>query len=77
MIGGVLLILALLVIRFPQAPTLPLPDDITLPDGAAVQAVTWTEGRYLVLTHDNRLLVFDAGATEPGQVIQIEPAPDR
>jgi len=48
MIVGVLVIIGLLVTRLQRAdtPSLALPAEITLPDGAAARAVTW--GRRLV-----------------------------
>ena len=58
MIGGVITIVGLLVTRMsPQA--LPLPETITLPDGAKAQAVTAGDGWYAVVTTDSRILIFD------------------
>jgi hypothetical protein len=58
MIVGVLVVIALLVIRLrdtgPQ-----LPAEITLPDGARATAFTQGQGWYAVVTDDNRLLVFN------------------
>jgi len=58
MIAGLLVLIALLVIRFPSA-TPPLPDTITLPDGAQAQAFTVTPGWYAVVTTDNRILIYN------------------
>lgn len=62
MIGGLLVIVALLVIRFSSDRTpapIPLPDSITLPDGAKAEAFTMTAGWYAVITQNDRLLIFD------------------
>lgn len=58
MIGGVLVIIALIVMRFYDVPP-PLPDTIELPEG--VSAVAFTQGPdwYAVVTDDDRILVFD------------------
>ncbi len=64
MIAGVITIVALLVIRLTDTPAaLALPDTLTLPDGATATAVTLTGSRLLVVTDDNRLLVYDADGT--------------
>lgn len=59
MIGGVLVIIGLLVIRSPQSDPLPLPDQIELPEGATLQAVTYGPDFYLVVTGENTVLVYD------------------
>lgn len=58
MIAGVLLIIALIVIRFYDLPP-PLPDAISLPDGA--RALSFTQGPdwYAVVTDDGRILIYD------------------
>lgn len=61
MILGLLVLITLIVIRFrePPAAAVPsLPDNITLPAGAEVQAITAGPGWYLVVTKDGRALVF-------------------
>ncbi len=59
MIVGVLAIVVLLVIRL-QTPAPPnLPAEITLPDGAAAEAVTFGQGWIGVVTDDGRFLVLD------------------
>jgi hypothetical protein len=58
MIVGVITIVALLVTRMSPS-ALPLPDTITLPDGAKAQAVTAGDGWYGVVTTDNRILIFN------------------
>ena len=65
MIAGVITIVALLVIRPTNAPQPPLalPDALTLPDGATATAITLTGTRLLVVTDDDRLLIYDTGGT--------------
>ena len=60
MIGGVVTVVALLVIRLNAGPTpLPLPDTITLPDGATATTFTVGSDWYGVVTQDNRILIYD------------------
>jgi hypothetical protein len=71
MIGGVLLIIALIVIRFYDVPP-PLPETIVLPDGA--KAVSFTQGPdwYAVVTGDDVILIFDRITGTLKQSIRIE-----
>ena len=71
MIGGVLLIIGLIVIRFYDVPP-PLPDSIALPDGA--RALTFTQGPdwYAVVTSDDQILIFDRVTGRLQQTIAIE-----
>lgn len=72
MIGGVLLIIGLIVIRFYDVPS-PLPDTLDLPDGA--QAISFTQGPdwYAVVTSDNQILIFDRVTGTLKQSIQVLP----
>ncbi|WP_370284552.1 DUF6476 family protein [Pseudooceanicola nanhaiensis] len=58
MLAGLILIIALIVIRFRDTAP-PLPADITLPDGATPTAVTLAERMVLVVSADGRLFVYD------------------
>ena len=59
MIVGVITVVGLLVTRMPDANALPvLPGQITLPDGATVEAVTYGKGWFGVVTTDQRFLIF-------------------
>jgi hypothetical protein len=71
MIGGVLLIIALIVMRFYDVPP-PLPDTITLPGGAA--AISFTQGPnwYAVVTDQSQILIFDRVTGRLSQSIDIE-----
>ncbi|MFP4275398.1 MAG: DUF6476 family protein, partial [Paracoccaceae bacterium] len=58
MIGGLLVVIGLLVIRFSDtAPR--LPDRIDLPGTARAVAVTQGESWYAIVTDDDRILIFD------------------
>ncbi len=71
MIGGLLVITALLVIRFSQTAP-PLPDQITLPEDATAQAFTQGDNWYAVVTTDNRILIFDRMTGALRQTVQID-----
>lgn len=66
MIGGVILITALIVIRYNQSAT-PLPDVITLPDGTKATAFTQARNWYAVVTEDDQILIF---ARDSGRLLQ-------
>ena len=61
MIGGVITVVGLLVTRMPQAfsavgPS--LPEGFTLPEGTKAEAVTFGTGWIVVVTTDERILIF-------------------
>lgn len=65
MILGLLTMIILFVIRLGPGvenraeSSLPLPDEIVLPDGAKLLSVAWGKDHYVVVTEDKRILVFD------------------
>ncbi|MFY0595689.1 MAG: hypothetical protein JXQ85_04585 [Cognatishimia sp.] len=71
MIGGLVVVVALLVTRFygagPEMPT-----SISLPDGSEATAFTRGDGWYAVVTADNQILIFDALTGQLKQTILIE-----
>lgn len=68
MICGVVVVVGLLVTRLNREPAaLPLPDQITLPDGARAQAFTQGASWYAVVTTDDRILIF---SRETGAQVQ-------
>ena len=78
MIGGLLVIVALLVIRFwtPQQGLTALPDRITLPAGAHATAVTRGTGWFAVVarndsTDTESILIFDAESGKLRQTVAI------
>lgn len=73
MIGGVLLIIALLVIRLNDKPAL-LPEMITLPSGIEAKAVTMGESWYAIVTQGDEILIYDRLRGKLLQRVQIEVA---
>ena len=73
MIAGVITIVALLVTRLQGGGALPLPESITLPEGARAQAVTAGDDWYAVVTTDNRILIFDRLTGALRQEVAITP----
>ncbi|WP_093966927.1 DUF6476 family protein [Actibacterium lipolyticum] len=71
MIAGLLVIIALIVIRFSGESRVSLPDEITLPDGATATAFTQGAGWYAVVTADQRILIFDIASGAMTQEIAI------
>ena len=70
MIGGLLVIVALFVIRFSSTgPT--LPESITLPDGSSAEAITIGRTWYGVVTDDDRILIFDRATGTLRQTIVV------
>ncbi len=73
MVGGVLVVIALLVIRLSDGPSPPgLPEQISLPDGATARAVTFGQGWVAVVTTDERILIIDAETGALRQELQID-----
>ena len=73
MIAGVVLIIALLVIRL-QKPAVLLPQEIALPAGATAKAVTQGDDWYAIVTTDDDILIFDRLTGALRQQIAITPA---
>ena len=75
MICGVVVIVALLVIRFSsdsaRASGPGLPDQITLPDGARAVAITAAGDWYAVATRNNEILIFDQSTGALRQTLTI------
>lgn len=74
MIVGVVLIIALLVIRLNSDTTVTLPDTITLPDGSAPIAFTQTPSWYAVVTSSDTILIYDLNGGLL-KTIKVENAP--
>lgn len=72
MIAGVLVIIALLVIRLMQPAGPSLPETITLPEGAAASAFTMGRGWYAVVTEGGEILIYDPQSGDLRQRIAIE-----
>ena len=76
MILGIAAIVVMLFIRFsgqtPEQTGPGLPDNITLPDGANAQAVTFGADWVAVVTLQNEILVFDRVTGALRQSLKIE-----
>ncbi|WP_405405655.1 DUF6476 family protein [Paracoccus sp. Ld10] len=69
---GIIAVVVLLWVRLNQ-PALPeLPDTITLPQNTQTRAVTFGTDRIIVLTMDDRILVYDRAGVLVGQTV-IQP----
>ncbi|MCV2881434.1 DUF6476 family protein [Actibacterium sp. XHP0104] len=71
MIAGVVIIIALIVIRYGGKDEFTLPDGIALPEGAEVSAFTKGRGWWAVVTEDQQILIYDAGTGELRQSVQV------
>ena len=72
MIGGFLVIVALLVIRFSASPPA-IPDTVTLPDGVVAEAFTMTPDWYAVVTEGGaKILIFNRSSGKLRQTVTVE-----
>ncbi|MDQ2093536.1 DUF6476 family protein [Rhodalgimonas zhirmunskyi] len=71
MIAGVLVIIALLVIRLSEKPPA-LPDVITLPSGAQATAFTQGTSWFAVVTSDDRILIYNRQTGQLMQDVKVE-----
>ena len=71
MIGGVLVVIALLVTRLNRDTPI-LPEQISLPDGA--RAISFTQGPdwYAVVTSENEILIFDRLSGSLRQRVKVD-----
>ncbi len=65
---GMIAVVALLWVRLSQQPLPELPASITLPQDAQTRAVTFATDRIVVLTTDDRVLVYDRAGALVGQM---------
>jgi hypothetical protein len=73
MIFGIIGILGLIWHRYSKAQA-PLPEVITLPDGARAGAYTQGSDWYAVVTEDDVILIFDRATGRLRQEMRITPA---
>ena len=71
MIGGLVIVIALLVTRLTADGPLPLPDSIALPAGTQATAFTRGSDWNAVVTADDQILILDAKTGALIQTIQI------
>ena len=73
MIGGLLTIVALLVIRLGGSPAPGLPASINLPSGAVATAFTQGDDWYAVVIEGAEILIYNRSDNSLRQRIQIDP----
>jgi hypothetical protein len=76
MIAGFIVLIGFLVTRFPSGEGVPLPEEITLPDGTAAQAFTATVEWYAVVTEAGEILIYNRADGALRQRIEVAPGPD-
>ena len=72
MILGIITVVGLMVVRLNRIDPLPLPDQITLPDGLTADAVTLTAERILIVS-GAEILVFDRRTGSLEQTLSLAP----
>lgn len=71
-IVGLIVLIGVVVMRVQQMPTVSLPDQITLPDGATATAFTQGADWIGIVTTDNHILIYDLDGTTLRQDIAIQ-----
>lgn len=73
MVGGLIVLIALIVIRLQAPPPLGLPERLVLPEGARATAFTQGRGWIAVVTEDDRILIYDRASGALRQTVEIAP----
>ena len=78
MIAGLVTIIVLVVINVPKViqtveDPVPLPENLTLPDGSEATSFTMGSDWYAVVTKDDQILIFNRGDGSLRQSITIQP----
>ena len=71
MIVGFLVVVVTLVISL-SGRSVALPDSVTLPNGAKVEAFTVGDGWFAVVTDDSHILILDQSSGDIRQVVKIK-----
>ncbi len=71
MIGGFLVLVTVVVMRFNAEGTVPLPTEIALPAGAKASAVTRGPDWIGIVTTDGRILIYEIDGTTLRQEIHL------
>lgn len=72
MVGGVVVLIALVVIRL-QAPPLVLPETLVLPEGERPQAFTQGRDWIAVVTESDLILIYDRQTGALRQTLTVAP----
>ena len=72
MVAGILVIAAVIVIRFPTAAPPSLPESVALPAGTSATAFTVGDGWIAVVTSDGHILIYGAEGGAPRQTIRVD-----
>lgn len=75
MIAGFIVLIAVIVMRFNAEGSVPLPDEIALPEGTRATAITRGPDWLAVVTGDGRILIYGLDGTTLRQEITLAPAP--
>lgn len=59
MIFGVITVVGVVVTRFPSPQTPPMVENLVLPQGAKIEAVTQGRDWVAIVTQDQRILIYD------------------
>jgi len=73
MIAGFIVLVSVVVMRFNEAGTVPLPDEIALPAGASASAITRGPDWLGVVTTDGRILIYALDGQTLRQEIRVAP----
>lgn len=71
MILGVITVVVVVVTRFPSPQTPPSPENLVLPAGARVQAMTQGRDWIGIVTEDERILIYDRATGELRQEVAL------
>ncbi|PID37251.1 MAG: hypothetical protein CR993_01290 [Rhodobacterales bacterium] len=72
MIAGFIVLITVIVMRFQQEGTVPLPENVTLPEGAVAIAVTRGPDFLLVVTQDERIFLLNLDGEVTREIVAGE-----
>ncbi|MDX5359046.1 MAG: DUF6476 family protein [Rhodobacterales bacterium] len=71
MILGVITLVGVVVTRFPGRPTAPVPETLTLPQGATALSIAQGTDWVGITTTDDRILIYDRASGQLRQTITL------
>jgi len=74
MIAGLIILIALVVMRFNAQATVDFPDGLALPEGVSAAAVTRGSDWIAVVTTDDRILIYETDGQTLRQEITVGPS---